>query len=134
MSRLSWHRALTMTQDVGDNTFHNADNCDCVRCNPELRRTVAEQAPEKSCEWAVVNCHVLARRELHRLREQIVTPSASRDLAIERWEHVLRICELAGAKSAGVLRAAIPTEITDGELHDAVRDRDRRMQKSRVAR
>lgn len=25
-----------MTQDIGDNTFHNPDNCDCVRCNPGL--------------------------------------------------------------------------------------------------
>ncbi len=26
-----------VTQDIGNNTFHN-QNCDCVRCNPELKR------------------------------------------------------------------------------------------------
>lgn len=60
--------------------------------------------------WAVSNCHTLARRELNRLRPY-VNPDT---LAIERWEHVLRICEKAGAQSEGVLRAAVPTEITGG--------------------
>jgi len=53
--------------------------------------------------WAVSNCHTLARR---RLRAQ------SAD--VEWWQHVLRICEKAGAKSPGVLRAAVPIEITEG--------------------
>ncbi len=61
--------------------------------------------------WAVSNCHTLARRELNRLRPYINLNK----LAIERWEHVQRICEKAGAQSKGVLRAALPTEITDGE-------------------
>lgn len=60
--------------------------------------------------WAVSNCHTLARRELNRLRPYVVPDT----LAIERWEHVLRICEKAGARSKGVLRASLPTEITDG--------------------
>ncbi len=73
------------------------------------------QAPETPPDmqllaWAVSNCHTLARRELNRLRPY-VNPDT---LAIERWEHVQRICEKAGATTKGVLRAALPTEITDG--------------------
>lgn len=55
--------------------------------------------------WAVSNCHTLARRALAH-----TTSGYDR----EKWEHVLRICEKAGARSAGVLRASLPTEITDG--------------------
>ena len=54
--------------------------------------------------WAVTNCHTLARRRLHRQSQDA-----------EWWQHVQRICEKAGARSAGVLRASVPTEITDGE-------------------
>jgi hypothetical protein len=56
--------------------------------------------------WAVTNCHTLARRAL------------ARTVSVydrEKWEHVLRICEKAGARSAGVLRASVPTELTEGE-------------------
>lgn len=60
--------------------------------------------------WAVSNCHTLARRELNRFRPY-GTPDT---LTIERWEHIIRICEKAGARSQGVLRAAVPTEITEG--------------------
>jgi hypothetical protein len=52
--------------------------------------------------WAVTNCHMLARRRIR----------AGVDL--EYWEHVQRICEKAGARSKGVLRASLPTEITEG--------------------
>lgn len=55
--------------------------------------------------WAAVNCHTLARRAL------------AHDLQLksrEKWEHVLRICEKAGARSAGVLRMSVPTELTEG--------------------
>jgi hypothetical protein len=55
--------------------------------------------------WAVVNCHTLARRALAR-----TTSAYDR----EKWEHVLRICEKAGARSQGILRASVPTEITGG--------------------
>lgn len=55
--------------------------------------------------WAVSNCHILARRALRH--------STSVDDR-EKWEHVLRICEKAGAKSQGVLRASLPTELTEG--------------------
>ncbi len=64
--------------------------------------------------WAVSNCHTLARRAL----AHDVNP-ASR----EKWEHVLRICEKAGARSKGVLRMALPTEITDGSRLDTEGDR-----------
>jgi hypothetical protein len=76
---------------------------------PEPGPLAAEQV--QLLAWAVSNCHTLARRELNRLRPY-VTPDT---LAIERWEHVQRICEKAGARSNGVLRASLPTEITDGE-------------------
>lgn len=55
--------------------------------------------------WAVSNCHTLARRAL------------AYSVSVydrEKWEHVLRICEKAGARSTGVLRASLPTEITEG--------------------
>lgn len=55
--------------------------------------------------WAVTNCHTLARRALAK-----TTSVYDR----EKWEHVLRICEKAGARSQGVLRAAMPSEITGG--------------------
>jgi hypothetical protein len=55
--------------------------------------------------WTVVNCHMLARRALARSHSAYDR---------EKWEHVLRICEKAGARSQGVLRASLPTEITEG--------------------
>ena len=55
--------------------------------------------------WATVNCHTLARRALARS-----TSVYDR----EKWEHVLRICEKAGARSQGVLRMSMPTESTEG--------------------
>jgi hypothetical protein len=54
--------------------------------------------------WAVSNCHILARRRLK-----------AGSVDAEWWSHVVRICEKAGAESAGVLRAALPRQITDGE-------------------
>lgn len=56
--------------------------------------------------WAVSNCHTLARRRIR----------AGVDL--EYWEHVQRICEKVGARSKGVLRASLPTEITEGSGGD----------------
>lgn len=55
--------------------------------------------------WAIGNCHMLARRALAK-----TTSAFDR----EKWEHVLRICEKAGARSEGVLRASLPTEMTEG--------------------
>lgn len=70
--------------------------------------------------WAVSNCHTLARRRIYALdklsgltRDRVDGPV----LVTQEWEfwrHVQRICEKAGARSAGVLRASLPTEITDG--------------------
>jgi hypothetical protein len=64
-----------------------------------------EEADIQLLAWAVTNCHMLARRALAR---------STSVFDREKWEHVLRICEKAGARSQGVLRAALPTEITDG--------------------
>ncbi len=71
-----------------------------VRPSPELPH---EQV--QLLAWAVTNCHTLARRAL---------ASSTSVWDREKWEHVLRICEKAGARSQGVLRAALPTEITEG--------------------
>lgn len=49
------------------------------------------------------NCYTLARRELKRLAQE---GYAAESLSVERWGHVLRICELVGCVSAGVLREA----------------------------
>src|SRR5882757_6384550 len=64
--------------------------------------------------WAVSNCHTLARREINRLEK-----GGALLQMIERWQHVLRICEKAGARSKGVLRASLPTEITEGSARPA---------------
>lgn len=72
----------------------------------DIQRIDATKTPE----WAVSNCHTLARRELNRTKAFADLDRTTR----ERWEHVIRICELAGAKSHGVLRTALPTEITEG--------------------
>jgi hypothetical protein len=53
--------------------------------------------------WAVSNCHTLALRRLRQF-----SPDA------EWWQHVQRICEKAGARSQGVLRASVPREMTEG--------------------
>jgi hypothetical protein len=68
--------------------------------------------------WAVTNCHMLARRALARS-----TSMYDR----EKWEHVLRICDKAGARSAGVLRASVPTEITDGAAESTTGSGDSKM-------
>lgn len=67
----------------------------------------------KSPEWGVVNCLVLARRRLKALRRRVPLDALVTQ-ELEAWEHVQRICEQSGAKTAGVLRAAVPTEITEG--------------------
>ena len=50
-------------------------------------------------QWAVSNCHTLARRRIK---------AGSTDS--EWWNHVLRLCEKAGAKSLGVLRDTPPAQ------------------------
>lgn len=50
-------------------------------------------------QWTLDNIYTMARRELHRLQ-----PIAVQSLAIERWGHVLRLCEQVGCRSRGVLR------------------------------
>jgi hypothetical protein len=63
--------------------------------------------------WAVSNCHTLARRRLNALRQRVPL-DALLEKEFVSWDHVLRICAKAGARSAGVLRASVPTEITGG--------------------
>ena len=78
----------------------------CVSRKGALALPAPAEPPDvQLLAWAVTNCHTLARRALTR------TPPA---FDREKWEHVLRICEKAGARSQGVLRAALPTEITEG--------------------
>ena len=99
-----------------DGTYH------CFPCGSTLRkadplRPVSggiergeEQPPTRSMEWGLGNCYMLARRELRRL-ERMGCKADS--MSVERWQHVVRICEEAGAKSKGVLRATLPTEYTE---------------------
>jgi hypothetical protein len=68
--------------------------------------TDAERRP---ADWAVQNCHTLARREIRRLEAWRkeggdTTPIG---MAVTAWEHVIRICETTGLpQSSGILRAA----------------------------
>ena len=71
---------------------------------PAESPTREEPVDAQALAWAVSNCYVLARRRLR------VSVSSEQ----EWWKHILRICEKAGAQSTGVLRAAVPTEITEG--------------------
>lgn len=68
---------------------------------------------------AVVNCHMLARRRINALSQRQPL-SALLEKELESWQHVLRICEKAGARSQGVLRASVPTEITEGSQPPAL--------------
>jgi hypothetical protein len=83
---------------------------DEVFAAPPVMKERQEEVDVHLLAWAVSNCHTLARRELNRLKRLPVDGA----LSVERWEHVQRICEKAGARSAGVLRASLLTEITDG--------------------
>lgn len=74
---------------------------------PGAGRSVHPDVDVHLLAWAVTNCHTLARRALSHA-------PALDSYHREKWEHVQRICEKAGARSAGVLRASVPTEITDG--------------------
>ncbi len=88
-----------------------------------LLKLSASDAPERDTlgpeqvqllAWAVSNCHTLARRRLNVLGRLQPPLTALLQLELESWEHVQRICEKAGASSKGVLRAALPTEVTYG--------------------
>ena len=61
----------------------------------------------QSPEWVVSNCYTLARREVNRL-----TKAGGDPVSLERWQHVLRICELCAPKSS-ILRWGFPTELTE---------------------
>ena len=71
--------------------------------NRDQVEAMDEAERQRLLAWAVTNCHTLARRRM-------VAGSAD----MEWWGHVLRICEKAGARSAGILRAGLPTEMTEG--------------------
>lgn len=66
---------------------------------------------------ALGNCYMTARRELRRLnntgRVELIHGLDSQ--SVERWQHIVRFCEEAGCKS-DILRAALPTELTDGGI------------------
>lgn len=69
---------------------------------------------ERSVEWALDNCYVLARRRINALKRDGQDVDALRVSESAAWGHVLRICEEAGLEQSGVLRRTFPTEITDG--------------------
>lgn len=98
-----------------------AKNTVVLLSESEVDERLAAEAPElqggerigepdlQLLAWAVSNCHTLALREIRRLEK-----GGALLQMIDRWKHVQRICEKAGARSKGVLRASLPTEITDG--------------------
>ena len=66
---------------------------------------------ERELLRALGNCYMMAKREIAR----ILNGKADCDaMSLERWRHVQRFCEETGLKSS-ILRASLPTEITDGE-------------------
>lgn len=78
-----------------------------------LQSRPQEQEQQKTPEWGVVNCLMLARRRLNALRQRAPL-NALLQQELESWEHAQRICEESGARTSGVLRAAVPPEITGG--------------------
>ena len=97
-----WVRQVHTEHEIGA----SAKCPPCVALDWPEESVAVSKAHIQLLAWAVTNCHTLARRALAR-----TTSVYDR----EKWEHVLRICEKAGARSAGVLRASLPTEITEGE-------------------
>lgn len=88
-----------------------------VESHPEALPSQAEalEVDVQLLAWAVSNCHMLARRRLNALDKLGDSqPLSFLNQEREFWQHVQRICEKAGAKSAGVLRASVPRDITDG--------------------
>ena len=108
MATVSLLPGVLAGDSAGDGVGHRV--C-CVRLGARGGGPMTEQVESVAdvdvqlLAWAITNCHTLARRALAH-----TTSVYDR----EKWEHVLRICEKAGAKSKGVLRAAVPTEITGG--------------------
>ena len=64
---------------------------------------------------ALLNCYVTARRELRRIsntgRVELIHGLDTQ--SVERWQHIVGFCEEAGCR-LNLLRAALPTELTDG--------------------
>lgn len=60
---------------------------------------------------ALGNCYMMAKREQARILNTGLRHTHA--ITLERWQHVLRFCEEAGCTSS-ILRAQVPTEITDG--------------------
>lgn len=96
------------TRDIGNDVPMCNDCQDQLAAAPVTDREVDVQL----LAWAVTNCHMLARRALAHTASVYDR---------EKWEHVQRICEKAGARSSGVLRASLPTEITEGSTAPVVR-------------
>ena len=61
---------------------------------------------------ALGNCYMMAKREIARYLNHDWVNNAT---SLERWQHVKRFCESAGCTSS-ILRATLPTEITDGSV------------------
>lgn len=69
----------------------------------------------QSAQRALGNCYMTAKREKHRLNRtgRVEVIHGLDTTSVERWGHVMRFCEEAGCKS-DILRATLPTELTDG--------------------
>lgn len=94
---------FNFTQRAKDLALEWADELDAALTARSVPSPPKVEPDVHLLAWAVSNCYMLARRRI-----------AKQTTDEEWWQHVLRICEKAGATSQGVLRAAVPREITEG--------------------
>ena len=111
--------ALTKMREAINRADWFSGQCDSMtRIRDEDKKCIEKATAE--CDAAVKalgNCYVMARRELQRLKR---LPSVDA-VVIERWEHVKRFCEETGLRPQ-ILRATLPTEITDGSDDAAIKE------------
>lgn len=78
-------------------------------------QAIVTQLSGSELQWTVDNIYMLARRELRRLnntgRVEIIHGLDTQ--SVERWGHVVRLCEAVASKS-DILRRSLPTEMTEG--------------------
>lgn len=98
-------RALHRVMGQGAGFLSNAEGGAIVQRALDEVRAEPAQSELETLKAALGNCYVMAVRQSRR--------TAGEDK--ERWEHVKRFCELTGLKlKSDILRAQVPTEITDG--------------------
>lgn len=88
------HQARLLLDRLGVPNALNLSSGDVV----ELANVIAVA---DATRWALDNIYTMARRELNRLQQPYAVPDT---LAIERWRHVLQLCEKVGCQGRGVLK------------------------------